>query len=170
MVTKTHLEILVGGFVLSGIMGLGFLALHAADPRGIGANPGYALTARFDNIGALTPRAPVRAAGVTVGRVRAIAFDASAYQGVVTLEIEDGYVFPRDTAAKILSAGLLGDQFVSLEPGGDERNLGPGDIIAQTQSALALENLIGQFMSGQADRAGPDAADVAPGAPSPVNE
>lgn len=155
---KKNTEILVGGFVLLGIMGLGFLGLHAANLGSIGRSGGYKLSASFDNIGGLKPRAPVRAAGVTVGRVHTIAFDAKSFKGVVTLDIDDAYFFPRDTAAKILSAGLLGDQFVGLEPGGDDRNLAPGDTIAQTQSAVALENLIGQFMSGQADRsASPDA-------------
>lgn len=158
MVSKTNREILVGGFVLSGILGLGFLSLHAADLGSTMAGDGYALTASFDNIGGLKPRAPVRAAGVTVGRVRTIVFDTGTFQGIVTLDIDDGVTFPRDTAAKILSAGLLGDQFVGLEPGGDERQLRPGDTIAQTQSALALENLIGQFMAGQADRAPAGAA------------
>lgn len=146
-------EILVGGFVLSGALALGFLAVRAAGLGSLRGGDTYALTARFDNIGGLKPRAPVRAAGVTVGRVRSIGFDPAIFQGVVTLDIDMGYRFPRDTAAKILSAGLLGDQFVGLEPGGEEVSLAAGDVIAQTQSAVVLENLIGQFMSGQADRA-----------------
>jgi len=150
MIATNNLEILAGGFVVSGLLALGFLAVRAADLGDIGDSAGYVLTARFDNIGGLTPRAPVRTAGVTVGRVRTIVLDAGAFQGVVTLDIEDGVVFPRDTAARILSAGLLGDQFIGLEPGHDARALAPGDTIARTQSALALENLVGQFMSGEA--------------------
>jgi phospholipid/cholesterol/gamma-HCH transport system substrate-binding protein len=150
---KENLEILVGGFVLVGIMALGFLVLHASDPGSLMEDEAYSLTAKFDNIGGLKPRAPVRAAGVTVGRVKSIVFDPRLFQGVVTLDIDKGFLFPKDTAAKILSAGLLGDQFVGLEPGGDDKNLAAGDAIAQTQSAVVLENLIGQFMSGQADRA-----------------
>ena len=110
------------------------------------------MQARFDNIGGLKPRAPVRSAGVTVGRVTGIALDAKTFQGVVTMEIERGFQFPKDSAAKILTAGLLGDQYVGLEPGGDDKNLAPGDTIAQTQSAVVLENLIGQFLTGKAER------------------
>ncbi|MBB3224099.1 outer membrane lipid asymmetry maintenance protein MlaD [Pseudoduganella umbonata] len=145
-----RIEILVGGFVLSGMTALGVLAVHAADLGSLRGGETYALTARFDNIGGLKPRAPVRAAGVTVGRVRTIAFDPASFQGLVTLDIGADYRFPRDTAAKILSAGLLGDQFVGLEAGGEDRDLAAGDAIAQTQSAVVLENLISQFMSGQA--------------------
>ena len=160
---KTRIEIMVGGFVLLGMAGLGFLALHAADPGSLAGGDSYALTARFDNIGGLKPRAPVRAAGVTVGRVKTIVFDGRIFQGVVTLDINKGFHFPKDSAAKILSAGLLGDQFVGLEPGGDDKNLAHGDTIAQTQSAVVLENLIGQFIAGQADRAAAPAS-AAPGA------
>jgi len=148
-----RIEILVGGFVLSGVLGLAFLAVQAADLGRLRGGDTYALTARFDNIGGLKPRAPVRAAGVTVGRVNAIAFDGGIFQGVVTLDIDENYRFPKDTAAKIMSSGLLGDQFVGLEAGGEEANLADGAVIAQTQSAVVLENLIAQFMAGQADRA-----------------
>lgn len=158
MPSKKHIEILVGGFVLLGFAGLGFLAMHAADLGGVRGGGEYTLTARFDNVGGLKPRAPVRAGGVTVGRVQAIAYDTTIFQGVVTLAIEDGYIFPKDTAAKITSAGLLGEQFVGLEPGGADADLVAGDTIAQTQSHVALESLIGQFMAGQADRAATPAA------------
>ncbi len=153
-----RMEILVGGFVLAGLLGLAFLAVQAADLGRLRGGDTYALTARFDNIGGLKPRAPVRAAGVTVGRVNSIAFDGGIFQGVVTLEIDQDYRFPRDTAAKIMSSGLLGDQFVGLEAGGDDVNLAAGAIIAQTQSAVVLENLIAQFMAGQADRGAAPAA------------
>jgi phospholipid/cholesterol/gamma-HCH transport system substrate-binding protein len=106
------------------------------------------VTARFDNIGGLKVRAPVRTAGVTVGRVTGIALDAKTFQGVVRWRSTRGYQFPKDTSAKILTAGLLGDQYVGLEPGGDDKNLAAGDAIKQTQSAVVLENLnlIGQFL------------------------
>ena len=151
---KKSIEIMVGLFVLLGMLGLVFLALQAANLGTITGGDTYSLQARFDNIGGLKPRAPVRSAGVTVGRVKTIGLDAKTYQGVVTMEIERAYIFPRDSAAKILTSGLLGDQYVGLEPGGDDANLAAGDTIAQTQSAVVLENLIGQFITSRADAAG----------------
>ena len=150
---KKSIETLVGGFVLLGMLGLVFLALKAANLGSLGGSDAYSLTASFDNIGGLKPRAPVRAAGVTVGRVKSIQLDPKTFQGVVTLDIDKGYKFPKDTSAKILTAGLLGDQYVGLEPGGDDKDLAAGETIAQTQSAVVLENLIGQFISGKADSA-----------------
>ena len=160
---KKSIETLVGAFVLLGMLGLVFLALKAANLGSVGGGDSYTLLARFDNIGGLKPRAPVRAAGVTVGRVKSISLDAKTFQGVVTLDLDKGYSFPKDTAAKILTAGLLGDQYVGLEPGGDDKNLAAGETIAQTQSAVVLENLIGQFITGKADGAGA-AASAASGA------
>ena len=158
---KKSIETLVGGFVLLGMLGLVFLALKAANLGSLGGTDAYSLTANFDNIGGLKARAPVRAAGVTVGRVKSIQLDPKTYQGIVTLDIDKGYKFPKDTSAKILTAGLLGDQYVGLEPGGDDQDLAAGGVIAQTQSAVVLENLIGQFLSGKAEGS---AADAAPGA------
>lgn len=152
--SKRNLEALVGLFVLLGVGALVFLAFQAANLGNIGGGATYPLQARFDNIGGLKPRAAVRTAGVTVGRVSSIALDPATFQGLVTMEIERGYQFPRDTAAKILTSGLLGDQYIGLEPGGDDANLAAGDSIAQTQSAVVLENLIGQFLTGRADAAG----------------
>ena len=157
---KRGIETLVGVFVLLGMAGLVFLALKAANLGSVGGGDAYVLTANFDNIGGLKPRAPVRAAGVTVGRVKAIVLDPKTFQGVVTLDIDKSYVFPKDTAAKILTAGLLGDQYVGLEPGGDDANLAAGETIAQTQSAVVLENLIGQFLTGKADTAAAPAVGV----------
>jgi phospholipid/cholesterol/gamma-HCH transport system substrate-binding protein len=155
---KKKIEILVGGFMLLGLLGLLFLALQAANLGSFGNNQSYLLQARFDNIGGLKPRAPVRSAGVTVGRVTSIGFDNQTFQGVVTLAVESQYQFPRDSSAKILTAGLLGDQYIGLEPGGDDKNLVAGETIAQTQSAVVLENLIGQFLTGRAAEAGTAAA------------
>jgi phospholipid/cholesterol/gamma-HCH transport system substrate-binding protein len=158
---KKGIETLVGLFVLLGLLGLVFLALKAANLGDVGGGDTYAVTARFDNIGGLKPRAPVRTAGVVVGRVKSITLDGKSFQGVVTLEIERAFQFPKDTAAKILTAGLLGDQYVGLEPGGDDKNLAPGESIAQTQSAVVLENLIGQFLTGKAADAGSNAGSAA---------
>ena len=148
---KKNIEIMVGLFVLLGMLGLVFLALKAANLGSLGGGDTYQVQARFDNIGGLKVRAPVRTAGVTVGRVTGISLDGKTFQGVVKMEVERGYQFPKDTAAKILSAGLLGDQYVGLEPGGDDKNLAPGDTVAQTQSAVVLENLIGQFLTNKVD-------------------
>jgi phospholipid/cholesterol/gamma-HCH transport system substrate-binding protein len=157
---KKGMETMVGLFVLLGMAGLLFLALKAANLGSLGGGDTYSVQARFDNIGGLKPRAPVRAAGVTVGRVKSISLDGKTFQGVVTLDIERGFVFPKDSAAKILTSGLLGDQYIGLEPGGDDKNLAPGETIAQTQSAVVLENLIGQFLTGKAsDAAAPAGAE-----------
>ena len=147
---KKNIEIMVGGFLLLGLAGLLFLALKAANLSSFGNAQTYVLQARFDNIGGLKARAPVRSAGVTVGRVTRITFDNKTFQGVVTLAIDSRYEFPKDSSAKILTAGLLGDQYVGLEPGGDDKNFAAGETIAQTQSAVVLENLIGQFLTGKA--------------------
>ena len=147
---KKGIETLVGLFVLLGMLGLVFLALKAANLTSFGGGDTYSLTAKFDNIGGLKPRAAVRSAGVTVGRVASITLDAKTYQGVVRLEIDKGVQFPKDSQARILTAGLLGDQYIGLEPGADEKNLVAGDAIKRTQSAVVLENLIGQFLYNKA--------------------
>ena len=123
---KKRLETLVGLFVLLGLAGLVFLALKAANLASFSSGDNYTLQARFDNIGGLKARAPVRSAGVTVGRVTAIQLDPKTFQGVVTLEVKRGIEFPKDSSAKILTAGLLGDQYVGIEPGGDEKNFVAG--------------------------------------------
>ncbi len=151
---KRNLEILVGFFVLLGLVALVFVALKAANLTSFSGGDTYALTARFDNIGGLKSRAPVRSAGVVVGRVTSIGLDPKTFQGVVTLEVQKQYEFPKDTSAKILTAGLLGDQYIGLEPGGDEKNLATGDTITQTQSAVVLENLISRFLFNKAADAG----------------
>ncbi|MEK8053429.1 outer membrane lipid asymmetry maintenance protein MlaD [Ideonella sp. DXS22W] len=151
---KRNLEILVGLFVLLGAAALLFVALKAANLASFSGGDTYTLTARFDNIGGLKARAPVRSAGVVVGRVTSISLDAKTYQGVVTLAVNRGVEFPKDSSAKILTAGLLGDQYIGLEAGGDTANLKEGDVIKQTQSAVVLENLIGQFLFNKAADAG----------------
>jgi phospholipid/cholesterol/gamma-HCH transport system substrate-binding protein len=148
---KKSTEIFVGLFVALGLLALLFLALKAANLGSFaGGGDTYTLQARFDNIGGLKSRAPVRSAGVNVGRVTSVTLDATTYQGVVTMEINKGVNFPKDSSAKIQTAGLLGDQYVGLEPGGDEKLLAAGDVITQTQSAVVLENLIGQFLYNKA--------------------
>jgi phospholipid/cholesterol/gamma-HCH transport system substrate-binding protein len=151
---KRGVETLVGGFVLLGALAIVFLALKAANLASFTTGGNYTVFARFDNIGGLKVRAPVKSAGVTVGRVAAISLDTKTYQGLVTLELNQRFVFPKDTSAKILTAGLLGDQYLGLEPGGDDKNLASGDTIKMTQSAVVLENLIGQFLYNRAAESG----------------
>ncbi len=150
---KRNIEIMVGGFVILGLVALVFVALKAANLTSFSGGDTYSLSARFDNIGGLKSRAPVRSAGVVVGRVTSISLDPKTFQGVVKLEVDRRFQFPKDSSAKILTSGLLGDQYIGLEPGGDDKNLAAGDTVAQTQSAVVLENLIGQFLTGKAAEA-----------------
>ena len=147
---RKGVETLVGLFVLLGILAILFLALRAANLGNFVIGDTYVVTARFDNIGGLKVRAPVKSAGVTVGRVKAIALDTNTYQGRVTMELEQGMMFPSDTSAKILTSGLLGDQYIGLSAGGDSATLKNGDTLKLTQSAIVLENLIGQFLYSKA--------------------
>ena len=151
---KKGIETLVGLFVLLGMIALVFLAMRAANLGNFDGGDSYTLQARFTNIGGLKARAPVRSAGVLVGRVTSIGLDPVTYEGVVTMSIRSGFAFPKDTSAKILTAGLLGDQYIGLEPGPDEAMLADGGRIVQTQSAVVLENLIGQFRANSAAGAG----------------
>jgi phospholipid/cholesterol/gamma-HCH transport system substrate-binding protein len=157
--SKKSIETLVGLFVVLGVAALLFVSLKAANLASFSNGESYKLQARFDNIGGLKARAPVRSAGVVVGRVIKIALDKKTYQGVVTLEISQGVEFPKDSSAKILTAGLLGDQYIGIEPGADDKNFVAGDVIKQTQSAVVLENLIGQFLFNKAADAGTEAGD-----------
>lgn len=160
--TSKKIETLVGLFVLAGILAFLFLSLKAANLGSFSTHSGYTVQARFDNIGGLKVRAPVRSAGVVVGRVKAISFDTKTYQGLVELDIDSSVAFPKDSSAKILTSGLLGDQYIGMEPGADEVNLANGDTIQLTQSAIVLESLISQFMfSGKSSS---DAAPAAAGA------
>lgn len=151
--SKKGIETMVGLFVLLGLAGALFLALKAANLASFGERKGYTVSAKFDNIGGLKPRAPVRSAGVTIGRVKRIALDPKTYQGLVTMEIDEDVRFPKDSSAKILTSGLLGDQYIGLEPGADEKDLVAGDVIRQTQSAVVLEQLIGQMIFNKAAEA-----------------
>lgn len=160
---KKGIETLVGLFVLLGLGAFLFVALKAANLTSFGRGDSYTLVARFDNIGGLKVRAPIRSAGVTVGHITSITLDPKTYQGVVMLEVDRAYQFPKDSSAKILTAGLLGDQYVGLEPGGDEKNLGAGDTVKQTQSAVVLENLISQFLYNSAASNASSPAEVGKG-------
>ncbi len=142
---RKFLDIWVGLFVMLGALALMFLALKVGNMSSMSFGPSYALKARFDNIGGLKPRAPVKSAGVVVGRVESIAFDDKTFQAQVTMRIQSEHQFPRDSSAKILTSGLLGEQYVGLEPGGDVKNFVEGERIKSTQSAIVLENLISQF-------------------------
>ncbi|WP_211452326.1 outer membrane lipid asymmetry maintenance protein MlaD [Collimonas antrihumi] len=143
-------DVWVGIFVLVGILALGFLALKAGNLSSSTFNKTYPVLTKFDNIGGLKVRASVRSAGVVVGRVAAINFDDKNFQAVVTLNLDQRYQFPEDSSAKILTAGLLGEQYIGIEPGGATKNLAAGDRIKLTQSAIVLENLISQFLYSKA--------------------
>jgi phospholipid/cholesterol/gamma-HCH transport system substrate-binding protein len=147
-------DLWVGLFVMLGAAALVFLALQSANLLQLNFQTGYRITARFDNIGGLKPKAAVRSAGVVVGRVASITFDDKTFQARVTLELEKQYAFPKDSSLKILTSGLLGEQYIGIEPGADENNLVAGDTLTATQSAVVLENLIGQFLYSKAEEGG----------------
>ncbi|MET3130359.1 phospholipid/cholesterol/gamma-HCH transport system substrate-binding protein [Oxalobacteraceae bacterium GrIS 1.11] len=147
---RKSLDVWVGLFVVLGVIALMFLALKAGNMSSISFSKTYAISAKFDNIGGLRPQAPVKGAGVVVGRVADIKFDDKHFQALVTLNIEEGYKFPKDSSAKILTAGLLGEQYIGIEAGGDVNNLVAGDKISRTQSATVLEDLINQFIYSKA--------------------
>ena len=152
---KSKHDVWVGLFVLIGAAAILFLALKAGNLLTLSFDPGYSVTARFDNIGGLKPRAAVKSAGVVVGRVQSIKFDSQIYRAEVLITLNNGVVFPKDTSAKILTAGLLGEQYIGLEAGFGEEQLKQGDEITTTQSAIVLENLIGQFLYNKAAEGGP---------------
>lgn len=148
------LDFWVGLFVIGGIAALLFLAIKVSTINTIGTANSYAVTADFDNIGGLKVRAPVKSAGVVVGRVDKITFDNNNFEALVILRLDKRYKFPADTSASILTSGLLGEQYVALQPGGDTRNLANGSKIHITQSAVVLENLISQFIYNKAQEKG----------------
>ncbi len=140
----------VGLFVMVGLAAVLFLALKSANLLSLNFQSDYRVTARFDNIGGLKPKAAVKSAGVVVGRVESIAFDDKTYQARVTLALESRYAFPKDSSLKVLTSGLLGEQYIGIEAGADEKVLAAGDTVSATQSAVVLENLIGQFLFSKA--------------------
>ena len=148
--SRKLLDLWVGFFVVFGFAALLFLALRVGNLSSSNFADTYQLTAKFDNIGGLKVRGPVKSAGVVVGRVSEIRFDPENYEAVVTLTIDGRYRFPKDTFASILTAGLLGEQYIGLDAGGDEKQLKSGDVVAKTQSAVVLEKLISQFMFNKA--------------------
>ena len=152
---KTVLDLWVGLFVIAGIIALLFLALKVGSMSTVNSSDSYEVVARFENIGGLKVRAPVKSAGVVVGRVSDIRFDNEKYEAAVTLRLDKRYAFPKDTSAAIMTSGLLGEQYVGLEPGGDSVMLKNKDRILITQDAVVLENLIGQFLYGKAQEGAP---------------
>jgi len=147
------IEIAVGLFVAAGMAALFMLAMKVSNLSTSGSGDSYTITATFDNIGGLKVRSPVTVSGVRVGRVDDISYDFDSFEAVVRLRIGNAYnKFPEDTTASIYTVGLLGEQYIALEPGGSEDNLKPGDRIQLTQSALVLEQMIGQFLYNSAGK------------------
>lgn len=144
----------VGIFMLLGAIALTFLALRAGNLGSSSLGPSYHVLAKFDNIGGLKVRAPVKSSGVVVGRIAGIQFDDKTFQAVVTLQLEKRYTFPADSAVKILTSGLLGEQYVGIEAGGDDAVLAEGSVVQYTQSAIVLETLISKLMFGMAEKQG----------------
>ncbi len=150
MMTRKELDLWVGIFAVIGIGAMLFLSLKVANLASFSTADTYQIQAKFENIGSLKVRAPVKSAGVVVGRVSEIHFDNESFEAVVTLNIDGRFKFPKDSSAKIMTAGLLGEQYIGLSPGGDSANLKSGDTLKLTQSAVVLENLIGQFLYNKA--------------------
>jgi phospholipid/cholesterol/gamma-HCH transport system substrate-binding protein len=151
---RTALDLWVGFFVALGLAAVLFLAMKVGNLASASLSNTYVLQASFDNIGGLKVRGPVKSAGVLVGRIADIHFDPVTFQAVVTMKVDGRYRFPRDTFASIYTAGLLGEQYIGLDPGGDEQVLQPGDRLRMTQSAVVLEKLIGQFLFNKASEGG----------------
>jgi len=152
-------DVWVGLFVLVGAVAILFLALQSANLLSLNFQKTYSVKAKFDNVGGVKPKAAVRSAGVVVGRVENISFDDKSFQAVVTLALESRYTFPKDSSLKILTSGLLGEQYLGIEAGAEDKTLVAGDTISSTQSAVVLENLISQFLFSKA------ADPVAPASP-----
>ncbi len=150
MMRRKTIDIGVGVFVTVGFAAVAFLSLKVAGANTFTSGATYQVQAKFDNIGGLKVRAPVKSAGVVVGRVGAIAFDNESFGALVTMQLERRYQFPRDSSAKVLTTGLLGEQYLGLSAGGDTANLAQGDTLKITQSAIVLENLISQFLFSKA--------------------
>lgn len=152
---KTILDLWVGLFVIVGIAALLFLTLKVGSMNTVNNSDSYEVIARFENIGGLKTRAPVKSAGVVVGRVAAVRFDNEMYEAAVTLRLDKRYAFPKDSSAAIMTSGLLGEQYIGLEAGGDSVKLKDKDRILITQDAVVLENLISQFLYGKAQEGAP---------------
>ena len=146
---KSVLEFWVGLFVLLGVAAIGFLSFRVAGGNALAGSSGktYTVYAEFTDIGSLKTKAPVKAAGVLVGRVDSIALDPQTYQAKVSINLDSAYEFSSDVSAQILTSGLLGEQYIGLTQGGDEEHLAAGDTISITSSAMVLENLIGRLMT-----------------------
>ncbi|MGJ7521854.1 outer membrane lipid asymmetry maintenance protein MlaD [Variovorax sp. LT1P1] len=155
---RSNNDIWVGLFVLIGAAALLFLALQSANLLSLNFQKTYTVTARFDNIGGLKPQTAIKSAGVVVGRVESITFDDKNFQASVTLSLQNRYSFPKDSSLKILTSGLLGEQYIGIEAGAEEKNLQQGDVIISTQSAVVLENLISQFLYSKAAEGSPQPA------------
>jgi phospholipid/cholesterol/gamma-HCH transport system substrate-binding protein len=151
---RSTIDLWVGIFVAAGLGALLFLALKVGNLASFSTAETYRVEAKFGNIGGLKVRAPVKSAGVVVGRVAEIRFDNETYEAVATLTLDAAYQFPRDTSAKILTSGLLGEQYIGLEAGGNPQMLKDGDRMRLTQSAVVLENLISQFLFNKAAEGG----------------
>jgi phospholipid/cholesterol/gamma-HCH transport system substrate-binding protein len=147
---RSMMDLWVGVFVVAGFAALIFLALKVGNLATFSTDQTYQVHAKFANIGGLKVRGPVKSAGVVVGRVADIRFDNESFEAIVTMNLAGNYQFPRDTTAKILTSGILGEQYVGLEAGGDGVMLKNGDRLRLTQSAVVLENLISQFLFNKA--------------------
>ncbi len=150
MMNRRTIDVWVGVFVMIGLGAVLFLSLKVANLSSFSAAESYQVKAKFDNIGGLKVRAPVKVAGVVIGRVSDVRFDNETFEAVVSFSVDKRYQFPRDTSAKILTSGLLGEQYIGLAAGGDTVNLKDGDTLKLTQSAVVLENLISQFLYSKA--------------------
>ena len=159
---RSRNDVWVGLFVLLGAAAILFLALQSANLLSLSFQPTYRVVAKFDNIGGLKRQAAVKSAGVVVGRVETIELDGKSFQARVALAIDQRYAFPKDSSVKILTSGLLGEQYLGIEAGADEKNLASGDTITNTQSAVVLENLIGQFLYNKAADGGSTGQSTAP--------
>jgi phospholipid/cholesterol/gamma-HCH transport system substrate-binding protein len=148
---RTALDLWVGVFVVAGLAALVVLALKVGNLSTYNVSESYELQAHFSNIGGLKPQASIKSAGVLVGRVTGITLDTERYEAKVTMSVDKRYKFPKDTFANILTSGLLGEQYIGLMPGGDEKMLGNGDELKKTQSAVVLEDLIGKFIYNKAE-------------------
>lgn len=154
---RLNLELMVGLFIVLGFAAFVFSALQAANLGNLNVNAHtYTVTARFDNIGGLKPRASVKSAGVVVGRVKSVTFDQETFQAKVEISVDSRYLFPVDSSLKILTSGLLGEQYIGISAGGEDENWKDGSVAERTQSAVVLENLIGQFLYQSAEKGGLD--------------